>query len=458
MKKKTIIYVGIVAVIILGFVISKFANWPVDYDNASGNIAKSTHFNRKTAEGGIENMQELLMNDEDFKNSVVAGYIVMKTRAEQFDALVEMSAEVAGDIKEFESVLKEMKEAQPMVKNACASMESAGKDIDSALGGEAVKDLEQNTSNATLAYNTIQKQNKLADKFIETVDNYLKNNNANDRLKFVRDQWLDYQQMTAALDQDENLAKELSDKGYLLSENKRAAALGSFNGLQQTKTICAASLSDAFQLGNALHSTVLTKVISAYNQLEALGDVTKLESLGNGPTKIETLSNGTKIETLSNGTKLETLSNGNKIMTLSNGTRLETLSNGNKIMALGNGTKIEALSNGHRIMTLENGTKLETLSNGTKIEALRNGTQIEALSNGTKIEALRANELGVQGLRNFISLGGFANLRNAVELSVMSLSNSNKLEMGRRMNMVLSNQWGELQSLSAHQQLEKVNK
>lgn len=270
-KKKTIIYSVVGAVVVLGLVVSQFVDWNVDNDNASGNIAKSSRFSRKTADGGVGNMQELLQNDENYKNGIVAACLVMKTRAEQFNALVEMSAEVAGDIKDFEAVLKDMKEAQPMVKNVCASMEAAAKDLDAALGGEVVEDLEQNSSNAALAYNTLQKQNKLADQFVEAVDNYLKEADANDRLKFVRDQWVSYQQMTATLSQNEQLAQELSKKGYLLSEEKCAAALGSFSKSDQLANLSGAVLSCTLEVDNALAQTANGKSLLNIQENEVLG-------------------------------------------------------------------------------------------------------------------------------------------------------------------------------------------
>ena len=271
-KKTTIIYVVLAALVVLGFVLSKTIGWPVDSENASGNIAKSSHFSRKTADGNIGNMQELLQNDEDFKNGIVTAYVVMKTRAEQFNALVNMSAEVAGDIPEFEAVLKAMKEAQPMIKNVCASMETAGKDLDSALGGGETGDLEQNTSNAALAYNTLQKQNKLATQFIETADNYQKK--ADDRLKFVRDQWVDYQQMTAAITQDKQLAQELDKRGYQLSDAARVKALGSFDKGMQISCMQGSYLASRCDVGNALANSLngmdLNSAIQAGGVLKAV--------------------------------------------------------------------------------------------------------------------------------------------------------------------------------------------
>jgi hypothetical protein len=65
----------------------------------------------------------------------------------------------------------------------------------------------------------------LATRFIDTTDKYLETAQGDDRLKFVRDQWLEYQQMTAALDGDKALAEVLAKKGNLLSGEKALAAV-----------------------------------------------------------------------------------------------------------------------------------------------------------------------------------------------------------------------------------------
>lgn len=249
-KKSIIIIVSVVAVCVLGVVASKVFNWPVIGDQASGNVAKSSRFSRKTAEDGASNMQELLLNDENYKNGLVAAYMVMSTRAKQFDALVDMSSEVAGNIKEFESVLKDMKAAQPMVANVCESMDKAGKDLNAALGGENVKELAQNTTNAALAYSTLQKQNTLATRFIDTADAYLAKSAGDDRLKFVRDQWVEYQQLTAALNKDEAAAAELKEKGLLLNGDQTISALASFSGDVQNVLMSGATIENMFGFSN----------------------------------------------------------------------------------------------------------------------------------------------------------------------------------------------------------------
>ena len=242
-KKNNLIILGsVLAVCLVGVLLSQFIGWPVDSGKTGGDIGKSSRFSRKAATEAVTNMEELLANDENYKNGVVASYAVMTSRAQQFGALVDMSNEVAGKLPPFGDVLKAMNDARPMVDNVCAALAEAGSDLGAALGGEQRSDLAQNTINASLAYTTLQKQNELADRFIATTDEYLKTAEGNDRLKFVRDQWVDYQQMSAALDGDKKSAQALAEKGYLLPSERSMAALRSFDEDSQRAILCSANL------------------------------------------------------------------------------------------------------------------------------------------------------------------------------------------------------------------------
>ena len=270
-KKGLIILSSVIAVCAVALVISPLVDWPVDKNSASGNISKSSRFSRKTASEGASNMEELIVSDPDYKNGIVTAYMVMQTRAQQFSALVDMSNEVAGDIPEYADVIDEMNKVYVTVNNVCASLVRAGENISATLNGEKRPDLAQNTINASLAYTTLQKQNKLANEFIKVTDEYVKSNEASDRLLFVRDQWVDYQLMTAALEGDEKSTEELEKKGNLLTAEKSVAALGSFNLAQQLSVLEGASISNTMNVDNSLVKAVPSEVIS--NVFTALGNV-----------------------------------------------------------------------------------------------------------------------------------------------------------------------------------------
>ena len=251
-KKGILILSTVVLACAVGFIVSPLVDWPVDIDNASGDIAKSSRFARKTAAESLTNMEELIANDEDFKNNMSAIYVVMQTRALQFASLVDMSNEVAGNIPAYASVLKDMNAAREMVNNVNDQVAAAGADLNAVLAGESRPDLTQNTINASLAYTTLQKQNKLATRFIETTDKYLETSEADDQLKLVRDQWVNYQQVTAALDGDEKAAEELAKKGNLLTGEQALAAIGDFELGDQLVVDAGANLSHGLQIENAV--------------------------------------------------------------------------------------------------------------------------------------------------------------------------------------------------------------
>lgn len=220
--------ISALAIIAIGLLVSTFINWPVDSTSASGNIAKASRFSRQTATDKLSIMEELILNDENYKNSVVLSYVTMQMRANQFGSLVDISNEAAGEIPEFAVVLGKMNEVRQMAENVSASLQKAGESLEAILSGESRPEMGQQTNDAALAYLTLQKQNKLATEFIDTADKYLVTHEGTDQLKLVRDQWVGYQMMTASLEGDSNLEKEMADKEILLSVAESSAALSGF--------------------------------------------------------------------------------------------------------------------------------------------------------------------------------------------------------------------------------------
>ena len=289
MKKKNVIILGsVIGICGLGLFSSLFVDWPVDFSDAGGDIAKSTRFSREQASEKLTNMEELIQNDSAFKNGVVASYVVMQTRAAQFASLVDMSNEVAGKIPAFAEVLKDMNEAREMVVNVETSLIQAGNDLNAALDGQERPDLAQNTINASLAYTTLQKQNKLANRFIETTDKYLETAQGDDRLKFVRDQWVNYQTMTAALEGDKDAAEAMAKKGSLLTGEKAVAALGQFGAINQVTILASANLAKIMHVNNQVSlsasaetANTVVSVARAVASLENAGGIQLQQDIAN---------------------------------------------------------------------------------------------------------------------------------------------------------------------------------
>ena len=79
-KKGIIILASVIAVCVVGLILSVFVDWNVDESLSGGNIGKSSRFSRKTATEAISNMEELLVNDENFRDGLVSAYMVMQVR------------------------------------------------------------------------------------------------------------------------------------------------------------------------------------------------------------------------------------------------------------------------------------------------------------------------------------------------------------------------------------------
>ena len=229
MKKKTLIILSVAAVVVVaGFVLSNSINWPVDVSKTEGDIGKVARFSRDADAEKLTNMEELLRTDSDYQEGMVMSYALMQLRSEQFASLVDLSNQVAGQIAEYAPLIQKMNGIGKMVNNVNAQLNDVGKQMEKALSGEECPELTQNTINASLAYTQLQKQNALANQFIETTDKYLANAKGSDQLKLVRDQWVDYQKLTAAIEDNKESAKALDEKGYLLTSEKADAALGAY--------------------------------------------------------------------------------------------------------------------------------------------------------------------------------------------------------------------------------------
>ena len=262
MKKKSILY-SLAAICIIGLITSYYIDWPVDLNKADGDIAKAAKFSREQVSEKITNMEELLQTDSAFKDDIVTAQVVMQTRTVQFGALVNMSNEVAGKIPAFAEVLKEMNAKREMVDNVASSLAESADNLNAALGGEECPDLAQSSINASLAYMTLQKQNNLATRFIETTDKYLEAAQVNDKLKLVRDQWLEYQQMTAALEGDKASAEALAKKGNLLSGEKALAAVANFGIAERLAVLQSCELAQAFKLPNTIGGKIRPQVLES---------------------------------------------------------------------------------------------------------------------------------------------------------------------------------------------------
>lgn len=349
-KKLTIIVCSVLAVLVVGLLMNHFFDWPINLSDASGDISKASRFSREMESEKLTNMEELLKTDTTFKDGIVVAQMVMQTRAVQFGALVDMSNQVAGKIPAFAEVLKEMNATLEMVNNVANSLLESGNNLEAALSGKECSNLEQTTINASLAYTTLQKQNKLANKFIDTTDKYLKTAKGDDHLKFVRDQWVDYQKMTAALDGDKDAAEAMAKKGNLLSGEKALVAMADFgvanqvamvNSAYMTKnTGVDASLASALSEGTL--ENVITRIRSAaevFSNTQGANAMNSQEGTAMFNQRVSEALNNIASANIASNNNAQTLASKNNAQTLASKNNAQTLASNNnsQVLALNKG-------------------------------------------------------------------------------------------------------------------------
>lgn len=412
-KKLTIIVCSVLAVLVVGLLVNHFFNWPIDSRDASGDISKASRFSREMESEKLTNMEELLKTDTTFKDGIVVAQMIMQTRAVQFGALVDMSNQVAGNIPAFAEVLKEMNATLEMVNNVANSLLESGNNLEAALSGKECSNLEQTTINASLAYTTLQKQNKLANKFIDTTDKYLKTAKGDDHLKFVRDQWVDYQKMTAALDGDKDAAEAMAKKGNLLSGEKALVAMADFGVANQVAMVNSAYMTKntgvegslASALSEGALNDVVTKIRSAaevfsntqganamnnqegaatakFNQLvsEALNNIASANIASNN--NAQTLASKNNAQTLASKNNAQTLASKNNAQTLASNNNSQVLAlnkGGGPVVFNGFEQMAHMMSNSNVSETFEN-----VLSSRGRPSPYGNTTGAEQLSHNTQ--------------------------------------------------------------------------
>ena len=217
MKTKSIIILSSVAALCtMGLMASQHIDWSVNYSDASGDIAKSERFSLRQSVEKLTNIEELIQNDSAYKDGIVTAYV---------------------------EVLNDMNEARKTVTN-----------VNNALT--------QNIINASLAYTTLQRQNKLANHFIEITDKYLETAEGDDRLKFVRDQWVDYQTQSCNLSQELNISTRLTS--VIPPEKMNAMAdeiLKDVSAMQKEGNDLVMAINTMYNASEVMRPTIISPII-----------------------------------------------------------------------------------------------------------------------------------------------------------------------------------------------------
>lgn len=264
-KEGFIILILAVEIVLAGLILSMIAGCHADHEQSGGNTGLMMHDWDKFPTEPLDDMEEGLRCDTTYQQNIATAHTVMQARTLQFDVLSDLSSETAGNLTEFDDILHEIRATRPQLSNIYNQLVLSGEDLDAALSGKPCPDLKKHFINVSLAYATLQKQNILADRFIEAVDGYVRKNPAGDELKFARDAWVDYQKMTAVLKGDALSARKMKRKGYLLSSGQTREMLGTHKSIwvNRIPLMYAASLSNSLGVKNNLAMSMRQETLNS---------------------------------------------------------------------------------------------------------------------------------------------------------------------------------------------------
>lgn len=214
---------GLVAVVacVACYVLGSLIGWPVNKNDARGNISKAVRYNKSVISDDAKAVQEFIQSDDEYREQSVYAFMVMDARVNEFVELAQLSVAAAGDREEFAGVVKALNDALPMALNARKAFEQTAVDLNALLEGSSpVVSYEQNSNNAMLAYIKLQTLNPVCEEFVHITDALAGCDDED--LLFARDGWVSYNLVSAMLDDDEEDVYAWSEIGCRLSAEQMA--------------------------------------------------------------------------------------------------------------------------------------------------------------------------------------------------------------------------------------------
>ena len=140
---------------------------------AEGNVAKAARYNNQKEDPMITVIEEKLLNDEEFLNSTKGAMSLLQNRMTVLSGLSEETIAACEGIKEFESLMDEMKAINARAINAATAMENAGKGLDMLAEGKKAPEYEMYSNMAFIGLGKVESQIDLGWRFCETADSFL---------------------------------------------------------------------------------------------------------------------------------------------------------------------------------------------------------------------------------------------------------------------------------------------
>ena len=174
-KVNFVVYLTVAIVVGFGFGCLIRTN-SIQDDLLAANIAKASLYNNQKEDPALSVVEEKLKNDTEFRESTIEIMDVLKNRMAGLNELTERTLQTCSEIPDFIELNTTFASLQTKAYNTNLAIESTTSGIEKIMNGKSAPEYEVATNNVYIGYQKINKQLEAGKQFVDTAEEYLKNN------------------------------------------------------------------------------------------------------------------------------------------------------------------------------------------------------------------------------------------------------------------------------------------
>ena len=220
MKTKSFvaILISVVSGFGLGYVCADIATGD---ENGKGDITKVSKYSKNVVSPQASAFQEQILNDPQVYDQTRASLVVLSSRMNDFDNLVDIAVKSGNGIDELAPAIAQIKRISDLSANAKNAAVAAADSFNGMIEGKkaSASDYETASRNLTLAYLMVDRQLNVGKEYVSSVDAYLKGRKIEDNLDLAlsRDLWAGYCAGQAVLNNDKDDLAYWSGKNAIVN-------------------------------------------------------------------------------------------------------------------------------------------------------------------------------------------------------------------------------------------------
>lgn len=267
-KKSTIVIISILTLVV-GYVLGGIIGIPpTNLDRIPGDIGKVNKHKSDVVNENEALLEQKLRTDSTFMAQTTYTLAFISARIGEFKENAALTSEVVADYPQVQQYQQSMSDLAAVAANAEVSAASALEALTKISLGQEGGSYEEFSNNAILSYLLLEKGLTTATNFINDVDAFLKGKKIEDyqSLAFVRDIWVNYNLVTAVLNEDNALVNYWNKAGHKLTTDKSKLGIWNTTSADFQNNVTLAAFFNAQILGSA------SEKLNLVNATERLGE------------------------------------------------------------------------------------------------------------------------------------------------------------------------------------------